>query len=172
MKLDELRIRSATEEDGERAQELRKLAWQARYANSGTGVTRELLVNSLAKLPPSRKDVEHYKNILSKKANKDKNLVAVLGDEIIGVIFYDVLDTGVGDIGVFVDNKFNGKGVGGKLLEKLIAITDTPLQVIIFAKNPSREFYKHHGFIEVGVEEKHYFSKDIYLPVQTLKLDR
>ncbi len=170
--LSKVLIRPATSEDTLAVQAIRKKAWQARYANPESGVTKELLASSLAKLPPSSEDIDHYHAMLAKPTNKNKNLVATLDDEIIGTVCYDTLENGMGDIGVFVAEGFNGKGVGDKLLESLKNKTDNTLQVIIFAKNPSREFYKKHGFVEVGREERHYFDRDTYLPTQVLRLNR
>lgn len=159
-------------EDAYKAQEIRNHAWQARYVNLESGVTRELLANSLAKLPPSSKDVEVYRRMLDKPENKGKNLVAVLDGKIIGILTYNTIDEDTGDIGVFVADEFNEKGVGAKLLDNLIANTTNDLRVTIFAKNPSRSFYKKHGFIEDGEEFKHYFNDEVYLPVQALRLHR
>ncbi len=172
MDLTQLVIRPATKDDTLKVQEIRKRAWQARYVNPESGVTQKLLTTSLAKLPPDHNDIKHYHAMLNKPLNKNKNLVATLNGQVIGTVCYDSLESGIGDIGVFVADGFNDKGVGDKLLDKLIADTDNPLQVIIFAKNPSREFYKRHGFVEDDKEERHYFRDGVYLPTQTLKLSR
>ena len=90
----------------------------------------------------------------------------------VGTVTHDVLEDGTGDIGVFVADPWNGTGVGSRLLGALIAMTENDLQVEIFARNPSRAFYREHGFRESGPEERHYFTDDAYLPTQVLRLVR
>jgi hypothetical protein len=51
-------------------------------------------------------------------------------------------------------------------------MTENELQVEIFARNPSRNFYREHGFREAGPERRHYFTADVYLPTQVLRLVR
>lgn len=50
--------------------------------------------------------------------------------------------------------------------ERLIATTDEPLQVDIFARNPSRAFSGGHGFRERDEELEHEFRPGVMLPVQ------
>ncbi len=170
--MEDTAIRPAREEDTVRVQELRKRGWQDSYVNDETGVTKELLVTQIAKLPVPKSDIEHYHKMLAKPENQNKNLVAIIGDKIIGTVFYDMLENGNGDIGVFVDSKYRGQGIGTKLLRELIMRTPTSLEVTIFAKNKSRELYKKCGFKEVGLEQKHYFTEGVYLPIQRLVLAR
>ena len=98
--------------------------------------------------------------------------MAVLDGRVVGTVTYDRTDEGVGDIGVFVAESHDGTGVGDALLERLIADTDEPLEVAIFARNPSREFYRRHGFSEFGQEFDHEFRTGVSLPVQRLRLAR
>jgi RimJ/RimL family protein N-acetyltransferase len=163
-------VRAARGEDAVRAQELRKLAWQNHYVHEETGVTREVLTNELASLPAKKADIQYFEKSLS--ANPDKNLVAVREGQVIGVVFYETLENGNGEIGVFVDEAFNNKGIGDTLLQDLIDRTSNDLQVTIFARNPSRDFYKRHGFIEAGPETTHEFRPGVTLPVQRLVLHR
>lgn len=172
MNLETITVRPATTDDAYSAQILRKHAWQARYVSPETGVTKELIETEIAPLPPSKTDLDYYAKLLSKPANKGRNLVALLNGDVIGTVFYDELADSIGDIGVFVADDYNDKGVGGKLLDALIKATNNSLQVEIYARNPSRGFYKAHGFIEVGNETKHYFNDSAYLPVQVLRLIR
>src|SRR5262245_25928347 len=115
----DIQIRPATENDVLAMQTLRKTGWQDNYVNEETGVTKEILENELAKLPPSEKDLEYNINNLAKPENKDRNLVAVVNGEIIGTVFYDH-----GDIAVFVGRDFRGHGIGSKLLKTLVDSTN------------------------------------------------
>ena len=151
---------------------LRKLAWRARYAHPETGVTQSVLDNELAVLPPTSEDFARYRAMLARPTNRDRNLVAVTDGRVVGTVTYDRTDEGIGDIGVFVAADYDGTGVGDALLERLIANTGEPLQVEIFARNPSRLFYRRHGFREDGQEFKHEFRPGVSLPVQRLLLAR
>jgi hypothetical protein len=75
-------------------------------------------------------------------------------------------------IGVFVAEGFDDLGVGDALLSELIASTDEPLELFIFARNPSRAFYRRHGLVEDGPEAEHWFREGVSLPVQRLLLAR
>jgi RimJ/RimL family protein N-acetyltransferase len=165
-------IRAATTEDAVAVQRLRKQAWRARYAHPETGVTREVLENELAVLPPTRNDLERYQAMLADPRNQGRNLVAVMDERVVGTVTYGRSDDGVGSIGVFVADEFNGTGVGDALLSRLIDLTEEPLEVAIFARNPSRAFYRSHGFKEHGAEFLHEFRPGVSLPVQVLRLSR
>lgn len=165
-------IRRATETDADAVQRLRKHAWRARYAHPETGVTQAVLEDELAVLPPTPADIARYRGMLAKPDNDGRNLVAVADGVIVGTVTYDRTDEGIGDIGVFVAAEFDGTGVGDALLERLIASTEEPLQVDIFARNPSRTFYRRHGFRELGAEFDHEFRPGVSLPVQRLRLAR
>jgi RimJ/RimL family protein N-acetyltransferase len=167
-----IEVRQAQREDALKVQELRKKGWQDNYVNEETGVTRDILEKKLASLPVPQSDIDYYISTIEKEENRDKSLVAVKDGKIIGVVFYETLENGNSDIGIFVDEKFRGKGVGTKLLDELIKRTTNTLEVTIFAKNKSRQLYKKFGFTEVGEEEKHYFEDNIYLPIQRLVLSR
>jgi hypothetical protein len=126
-------IRSATDADAEAVQRLRKHAWRARYAHSETGVTQSVLENELAVLPPTDEDIARYRAMLAKPANRGRNLVATVDGRVVGCVTYNRTDEGVGDIGVFVAEGLDGTGVGDAILDQLIAGTDEPLEVAIFA---------------------------------------
>lgn len=165
-------IRPASLTDVYRAQELRKLGWQDNYVYPEGGVTRALLQTKLAALPVIQADLTYYTETLRQPENAPYNLVAEMDGAVCGVVFYELQPDGSGDIGVFVDKAFRGRGIGSQLLQALIEKTTNPLQVTIFARNPSRTLYKKFGFVEEGPEARHYFSDNIYLPIQKLVLVR
>ena len=62
-------------------------------------------------------------------------------------------DDGVGNIEDLVDDEFSGRGIGDALLSALIPKSTEPLEAAICSlSNPSREFYRRHGFVEYGEE--------------------
>jgi phosphinothricin acetyltransferase len=168
MRDEDIIVRVATKDDAVRVQELRKTGWQDNYVYPEGGVTVELLRDKLAILPPPQEDLDYFVEMIGRPENKSKNLVAVCDGQVEGIVFYDTLDNGNGDIGVFVGRDHRGKGIGKKLLTELIKVSDRPLEVSIFALNKSRGLYKQYGFKEVGEEFKHYFDDSVYLPVQRL----
>lgn len=167
-----MELRSVEEGDVERVQTLRKIGWQDNYVNPESGVTKEVLEKELASLPVPQKDIDYYLALISKGENAAGNIVAVMDGIVVGTVFYEQLENGNGDIGVFVDRDYRGKGIGSALLEELIKRTTNILEVTIFAKNQSRNLYKKFGFVEEGPETKHYFRDSIYLPTQKLILRR
>ena len=84
----------------------------------------------------------------------------MLDGEIVGTLTYDG-----GDIGVFVADGWNDRGIG----DTLLGATDGPLRIEIFARNPSRAFYRANGFLEDGPEGRHHFSDSVWLPTQVLR---
>ena len=66
---------------------------------------------------------------------------------------------GVAEVSVYVDTKFNGKGIGTKLLQQLISESENEgfwtLQSGIFPENAaSIQIHKKLGFREIGYREK------------------
>lgn len=168
----DMTIRPAVAQDVLKVQELRNLGWQDNYVNEETGVTKDLLVNKFASLPPPQPAIDYFLNLLANPKNKEKNLVAIIDNQIVGVIFYEELQNGNGSIGVFVDKKYRGKGIGTELLQKLIGCTNNNLEVEIYSKNKSKHLYEKCGFAVVGDEGKFYLDKDAYLPTLRLTFER
>lgn len=169
---DTITIRPAIAEDAYRAQELRKLGWRDNYVYPEGGVTLQVISDRLAILPPSRADIDYFEETIKKPQNHHMPLVAELNGEVVGVVFYETLENGNGDIGVFVDRKHRGQKIGSKLLAELIARTTNTLEVTIFALNQSKNLYVQHGFVEVGEQAIHHFDETTYLPIQRLILRR
>lgn len=165
-------IRPSTEADADAVQRLRKHAWRTRYVHPQTGVTQAVVDNELAVLPPTDADLAHYRGMLADSCNRGRNLVAEVGGRVVGTVTCDSREADVADIGVFVAEGFDGTGVGDALLSALIETSTETLEVAIFARNPSREFYRRHGFQEYGAEFEHRFREGVALPVQRLRLTR
>lgn len=115
-----IQIRPAEERDAYAVQVLRKQGWQDNYQYPAGGVTLKVLKERLASLPPTESDLRFFKENLAKPENKNKMLTAELSGDVVGVVFYDTLDNGNGDIGVFVNKEHRGRNIGTKLLKNLI----------------------------------------------------
>lgn len=126
----------------------------------------------MAVLPPTQQDLGHYVSMLGDPRNQGRNLMAVADERVVGTVTYGRRDDGTGEIGGFVADDFNGTGVGDALVQALLRAANEPLEVAIFARNPSREFYRRHGFQESGRETIHQFREGVSLPVQVLRLSR
>ncbi len=165
-------IRPATNDDAYRAQELRKLGWQDNYVYPQGGVTSEVLEERLAVMPPSDSDVNYFRETINKAENAGKLLVAEVAGLVVGVCFYETLENGNGDIGVFIDKSYRGQKIGSRLLGTLIEKTSNNLEVTIFSHNKSRNLYKQFRFVEAGEESIYYFDDNVFLPTQRLMLER
>jgi RimJ/RimL family protein N-acetyltransferase len=89
------------------------------------------------------------------------SLVAVHGDQVIGVIHTEVSRYGFGELGMLVDREWRGCGVGSALLQATIdRARDQGLHKLcleVFAHNTAAiALYRKCGFIEEGHRVKHY----------------
>ena len=101
---------------------------------------------------------------------KSCRLVAIEGEEIIGWAALSAVSSrcvyaGVGELSIYVDNNYKGKGVGSKLLSCLIAESEKhefwTIQSGIMEENEaSINLHKKCGFREIGYREK--VGKDRY----------
>jgi RimJ/RimL family protein N-acetyltransferase len=93
------------------------------------------------------------------------SLVAVNGDQIIGMIHVEVARYGVGEIAMLVDREWRGHGVGSALLQAAIGWARGPgqdqglhkLSLEVFAQNTAAiALYRKCGFVEEGHRVRHY----------------
>ncbi|MDD7793529.1 GNAT family N-acetyltransferase [Clostridium sp. 'White wine YQ'] len=95
---------------------------------------------------------------------KSCRLVAVDGEQVIGWAALSAVSSrcvyaGVGELSIYVDNNYKGKGVGSKLLSSLIAESENhefwTIQSGIMEENEaSLNLHKKCGFREIGYREK------------------
>ncbi|MCF7804659.1 MAG: GNAT family N-acetyltransferase [Candidatus Marinimicrobia bacterium] len=99
-----------------------------------------------------------------KTHREDCRLVAKIDGDIVGwAALSDISDrcvyAGVSEVSIYVDPNYQGKGIGSRLMEKLITESESAgiwtLQAGIFPENrASIRLHKKHGFREFGTREK------------------
>jgi RimJ/RimL family protein N-acetyltransferase len=92
----------------------------------------------------------------------DGGLVAVAGDEIVGILHVQPSGHGYAEIGMLVARAWRGRGVGSALMEAAIEWARArgdihKLSLGVFAHNAAGlALYKKFGFVEEGRRVKHY----------------
>ncbi len=94
-------------------------------------------------------------------ASTTESMVAVAGDQVIGMIHVEVSRHGFGEFGMLVDREWRGRGVGSALIQAAIAwARDHGLHKLSlegFAHNTAAiALYRKCGFVEEGHRVKHY----------------
>jgi RimJ/RimL family protein N-acetyltransferase len=89
------------------------------------------------------------------------SMVAVAGDQIIGMIHIEVSRHGFGEFGMLVDREWRGRGVGSALIQAAIDWARDrglhKLSLEVFAHNTAGiALYRKYGFVEEGHRVKHY----------------
>jgi RimJ/RimL family protein N-acetyltransferase len=96
-------------------------------------------------------------------STEQASLVAVAGleEEVIGHAQVDVAPYNVAGLGMMVDTRWRGQGVGGALVRAAIDVTRElgahKLALQVWPHNTSaRRLYLRHGFAEEGLLRRHY----------------
>ena len=89
------------------------------------------------------------------------SLVAVNGDQIIGMIHVEVARYGVGEIAMLVDREWRSRGVGSALIQAAIGWARDQglhkLSLEVFTQNTAAiALYRKCGFVDEGHRVKHY----------------
>ena len=91
----------------------------------------------------------------------DSSVVAVAGDQIIGMLHVEVSRHGFGEIGMLVDRDWRGRGVGAALVRAAIGLAREQglhkLSLEVFAHNAAGiALYRKCGFLEEGRRIRQY----------------
>lgn len=89
------------------------------------------------------------------------SVVAVAGEQIVGHARVDLTPYNVAGLGMMVDARWRGRGVGGALVEAIVqASRQLGAHKIALQVWPHNEaalrLYRRHGFVEEGVLRRHY----------------
>ena len=89
------------------------------------------------------------------------SVVAVAGEEIVGHARVDLAPYNVAGLGMMVDARWRGRGVGGALVEAIVeAARELGAHKVALQVWPHNEaglrLYRRHGFVEEGVLRRHY----------------
>ena len=89
------------------------------------------------------------------------SIVAVAGDQVVGLIHVEASRHGFGEFGMLVDREWRGRGVGSALIQAAIGwARDQGLHKLCLEVFPQNEaaiaLYRKCGFVEEGHRVKHY----------------
>ena len=89
---------------------------------------------------------------------KDSSYIIELNGEYIGFYNDELLEDNTYEIGnICIIPKYQGKGIGTKLLKEILSKNkDKDIKIQYFKQNPVGELYKRLGFIHTGETNYHY----------------
>jgi putative acetyltransferase len=120
---------------------------------------------------PSR---EQWRQRLAEPADGTYNLVAVVGDRVVGMMSVHTFPNRprrrhVGDIGMSVHDEWQGKGVGTALMRAGLDLADnwlnlTRIELEVYTDNEAAiRLYERHGFEHEGTLRQHAFRDGRYV---------
>jgi RimJ/RimL family protein N-acetyltransferase len=113
--------------------------------------------NGIASEPP----VDLAERTARFAASIAESLVAVDGDQVIGMIHIEVSRHGFGELGMLVDREWRGRGVGSAMIQAAIDWAREhglhKLSLEVFTHNTAAiALYRKSGFTEEGHRVRHY----------------
>lgn len=144
-------IEEMTVDTVEQATKMRLASWLETYVNEEAGVTREWIeARNKEQLSPEKAAARRER---LGNSNGERWVARDQDGNVIGVTTPYRDDEGVQHVGsLYVDQKWHGKGVGGALMQKVIAWSDPtkPLELGVVAYNErAKAFYRKWGFEEI-----------------------
>ena len=111
--------------------------------------------------PPVDRPAQHARFLEEATSEQCASLVALVDDELVGHARVDMAPYGVAGLGMMVDERWRGRGVGGALVRAVIdAARDLGAHKVALQVWPhndaARRLYLRHGFVEEGLLRRHY----------------
>ena len=111
--------------------------------------------------PPVDRAAQHARFLAEATSDQCASLVALVDDELVGHARVDIAPYGVAGLGMMVDSRWRGLGVGGALVRAVIdAASELGAHKVALQVWPhneaARRLYLRHGFVEEGVLRRHY----------------
>ena len=112
--------------------------------------------------PPVDRDVQRNRFLEEiDRPSEAASLVALVDDEVVGHARVDMTPYRVAGLGMMVDARWRGRGVGGALVRATIdAARELGAHKVALQVWPhnhvARQLYLRHGFVEEGVLRRHY----------------
>jgi len=157
----EYNIRDARESDTETIMRMHAASWLDTYPNETQGVSREWVEERTGKWASQEKLASRRERIV--QSLTDPNFmykIAVSSDNTVIGFACPVRDKESQRVGgLYVDKAWQGKGVGGALMNEIIAWADPkrPLELEVASYNErAKAFYRKYGFEEVKGSERLY----------------
>ena len=115
----------------------------------------------LGSQPPVDRDAQYERFRHDATSEEAVSLVAVVDSEIVGHARVDVAPYKVAGLGMMVDARWRGRGVGGALVSASVdAARDLGAHKVALQVWPhndaARRLYRRHGFVEEGLLRRHY----------------
>jgi RimJ/RimL family protein N-acetyltransferase len=115
----------------------------------------------LGSQPPVDRDVQYERFLHDATSEEAVSLVAVVDSELVGHARVDLAPYKVAGLGMMVDSRWRGRGVGGALVRAAIeAARDLGAHKVALQVWPhneaARRLYLRHGFVEEGLLRRHY----------------
>ena len=115
----------------------------------------------LGNQPPVDRPAQHARFMEETTSEGCASLVALVDDEVVGHARVDMAPYRVAGLGMMVDARWRGRGVGGALVRGVIdAARDLGAHKVALQVWPhneaARRLYLRHGFVEEGVLRRHY----------------
>ena len=111
--------------------------------------------------PPVDRAAQYARFLEEATSDACASLVALVDDEVVGHARVDMAPYGVAGLGMMVDARWRGRGVGGALVRAVIdAARDLGAHKVALQVWPhneaARRLYLRHGFVEEGLLRRHY----------------
>lgn len=111
--------------------------------------------------PPVDRAAQHARFLEEATTDQCASFVALVDNELVGHARVDLAPYGVAGLGMMVDSRWRGMGVGGALVRAVIdAARDLGAHKVALQVWPhneaARRLYLRHGFVEEGVLRRHY----------------
>ncbi len=111
--------------------------------------------------PPVDRDVQRARFLENQNSPEAASFVALVDNELVGHARVELTPYKVAGLGMMVDARWRGRGVGGALVRAAIdAAGDLGAHKVALQVWPhnhvARQLYLRHGFVEEGVLRRHY----------------
>ena len=111
--------------------------------------------------PPVDRAAQHARFLEETTSDQCASLVALVDGELVGHARVDMAPYRVAGLGMMVDERWRGRGVGGALVRAVIdAARDLGAHKVALQVWPhneaARRLYLRHGFVEEGLLRRHY----------------
>ena len=111
--------------------------------------------------PPVDRDVQRARFLENQNSPEAASFVALVDNELVGHARVELTPYKVAGLGMMVDARWRGRGVGGALVRAAVdAAGDLGAHKVALQVWPhnhvARQLYLRHGFVEEGVLRRHY----------------